>query len=85
MVGAAYVVLHKEKGAVCVLWCGEGRGQRERRVWRCVRSNIVLTSTFGALRGTAINGDPGSKLRHVGEANTCGGGPHALSVEAQQW
>ena len=30
------------KGAVCVLWCGEDRGQRERRVWRCVLNNVVL-------------------------------------------
>ena len=40
-VGAACEVLHKERGAVCVLWCGEDRGQRERRVWNCVRNNIV--------------------------------------------
>ena len=28
VVGAACVVMHKGKGAVCVQWCGEDRGQR---------------------------------------------------------
>ena len=29
----------KERSAVYVLWCKEDRGERERRVWHCVRSN----------------------------------------------
>ena len=44
----------------------------------------TATSTFRALRGTAINAYPGSKLRRVGEANAGGGGPYALPMEAQQ-
>ena len=31
-VGAAYEVLQRGKGAVCVLWCGKDEEQRERRV-----------------------------------------------------
>ena len=31
----------KERGAVYVLWCKEDRGERERRVWHCVRNNTV--------------------------------------------
>ena len=31
----------KERGVVCVLWCKEDRGHRERCVRHCVRSNTV--------------------------------------------
>ena len=63
------------RGPVCT------RGSAKHALSILIRA---VTSTFRALRGTAINGISGSQVRRAGEANTGGSGPHALPMETQQ-
>ena len=49
-VGSACEVLHKERGAVYVLWCKEDRGQRERCMWHWQRGPREAGAARVALR-----------------------------------
>ena len=50
MAGAACEAAHEKKGAMCVLWRGEDRGQRERHVWRGVCSFVALCTMILCIR-----------------------------------